>query len=248
MNILCCSGGNDSVALMQWAVKSKLENVVVLYNNTKWYSDGWIDRINQVKKFCEKNEFKYFETESEGFKNMVRRKKGFPMPASRMQFCSSVLKTEPTQNWLEKHDPNENAVIYMGKRREESQNRKNHPSQIIYSKEYGFRLQKFPLVFYKERERDFLILETEFDILLHGSMECFPCINSNRADLRLLANDKKRIQEIADLEKEMGFTKNKKPRVMFRPYRHMGATGIKEVVRWALCERGKYKKINKLSE
>ena len=72
-------------------------------------------------------------------------------------------------------------------------------------------------------------------------MECFPCVCSNRSDLRALARDKKRINKIAKIEKEMGFTPNNKPRTMFRPYRHMNAIGIKEVVKWAIAERGQYK-------
>jgi len=39
--------------------------------------------------------------------------------------------------------------------------------------------------------------------------------------------------EIDDLEEEVG-----KP--MFRPHRHMGAKGIREVLRWAHSDRGKY--------
>lgn len=173
---------------------------------------------------------------------MVRVKKGFPMAASKMQFCSSLLKKEPTNRWLNKNDPFHNAVIYIGVRREESQNRANHPRSIIADSRYGGRAMEFPLVDHVERERDFLVERSGLDILLHSSMECFPCVNSNRQNFRLLSRYPDRIKEISDLEKEMGFTSKGKPRVMFRPYRHMGATGIKEVVRWGLCERGQYKK------
>ena len=71
-------------------------------------------------------------------------------------------------------------------------------------------------------------------------MECFPCINSNRADLRLLAEDEERVAKIEAIETDMGFTSKGKPRTMFRPYRHMGATGIREVVKWALAPHGRY--------
>jgi hypothetical protein len=107
---------------------------------------------------------------------------------------------------------------------------------------YEGRAMEFPLVTYKEKERDFTIDRSGLDILLHSSMECFPCVNSNRSDFRLLAKHPDRIQELVDLENEMGFTSKGKPRVMFRPYRHMGATGIREVVKWGLCGHGKYKK------
>lgn len=57
------------------------------------------------------------------------------------------------------------------------------------------------------------------------------CINSNRADMRRFSEDD--ILEIEAAETEIGKT-------MFRPHRHMGAKGIREVMRWAHSERGKY--------
>ena len=242
MNVLCCSGGNDSVALLQWARVEKLKNVHVLYNNTGWAADRWGLRMNDIKSFCSNHGFRYGETKCEGFKAMVRRKKGFPMPASKMQFCTSVLKTEPTKIWLQENDPEKKAIIYIGIRREESTNRSNHPYEILFHEKYNGRLQRFPLVEYTEKDRDFLIDDAGLDILLHSSMECFPCVNSNRSDLRMLSKDEKRVRLIEKLEKEMGFTSKNKPRVMFRPKRHQGATGIREVIKWAFSNKGEYLK------
>jgi len=240
MNILCCSGGNDSVALLQYAKNNNFENVYVLYNNTGWASDAWPERMKDINRLCVMYGFRYAETKSEGFENMVRRKKGWPQ-CQRMQFCTEVLKIRPTKSWLSENDPDKKAIIFVGIRREESRKRSEHPSEIIFSDKYDGRLQRFPLVEHTEKDRDFLIDETGIDILLHSSMECFPCVCSNRSDLRALARDKKRINKIAKIEKEMGFTPNNKPRTMFRPYRHMNAIGIKEGVKWAIAERGQYK-------
>lgn len=241
MNIICCSGGNDSVALIQWAFEKNLKDVTVLYNYTGWEISWWDFRMKEIWLLCEKYNFKYASTVSIGFKNMVRSKKGFPMAASKMQFCSDYLKKQPTLKWLKKNDPDSNAIIYIGIRRCESQNRANHPRSIIADMRYDGRAMEFPLVEYSDMDRDLLQEKTGIDILLHGSMECFPCVNSKRSDFRLLAKYPDRIKELAELEKEMGSTGKGKPRVMFRPYRHMGAIGIKEVVKWGLCERGKYK-------
>jgi 3'-phosphoadenosine 5'-phosphosulfate sulfotransferase (PAPS reductase)/FAD synthetase len=242
-NILACSGGNDSVALIRWAHENGLRNVTVLFNDTGWAINWWGQRIEKIKDLCFDYGFRFDTTKSEGFKAMVRRKKGFPMAASKMQFCSDVLKTQPTLKWLTKHDPFHFAVIYTGKRRSESQHRAEHPRSVISDTRYKGRPSEHPLVDYADLDRDLMIEKTGLDILLHSSMECFPCVNSNRSDFRLLARYPDRIQEIADLEKEMGFTSKGKPRVMFRPYRHMGAIGIKEVVKWGLCDRGKYKTV-----
>lgn len=242
MNIICCSGGNDSVALIQWAHENNLPNVTVLFNDTGWAISWWKHRMEEIKNLCSRYNFGYAETKSIGFKDMVRMKKGFPMAASKMQFCSGVLKTDPTNKWLLENDPYFRAILYIGVRREESQNRANHPRSIIADTRYSGRAMEFPLVAYKTKERDFLCERSGIDILLHSSMECFPCVNSKRSDFRLLAQYPDRITEIEALEKEMGFTSKGKPRVMFRPYRHMGAVGVREVVRWGLCDRGKYQK------
>jgi len=240
MNILCCSGGNDSVALIQWAKNNGLKNVVVLYNDTGWAIDWWYARMKGIEKLCAEYGFNYASTNSIGFKNMVRMKKGFPIAASRMSFCSNYLKKQPTLDYLNKHDPLKKATIYIGIRRCESQNRANHPRTILADMRYGGRTMQFPLVTYTDMDRDLIQDQTGIDILLHGSMECFPCINSKRSDFRLLAKYPDRINELASLESEMGYTSKGKPRVMFRPYRHMGATGIREVIKWGLSERGKY--------
>lgn len=69
-------------------------------------------------------------------------------------------------------------------------------------------------------------------------MECFPCINASRSDLRMLSDS--RVDEIEEIEQSMGYTTNGKPRTMFRPASKMGAVGIREVKRWADSDRGQY--------
>lgn len=237
-----CSGGNDSIAMLQAMKESNLRNVTVMYNGTGWEAKGWLERIGMIKVEVESIGWKFVSTESEGFANMVRRKKGFPMAASKMSFCTQALKTGPTLEWLKENDPDRELICCAGVRREESLNRANHPRTIHASELYEFRTRWFPIVSALASGRNELIKRFGFEVLNHSSMECFPCINSNRSDFRILSNDIEKIQLIEDLENEMGFTPNGKPRLMFRPYRHMGANGIKEVVKWGLCQKGKYKK------
>lgn len=238
--VIFSSFGNDSVALIQWARNNKLKNVHVAYSNTQWASDNWQDRIDECVLWLKQCGYKYSEITSEGFKGLVRRKKGFPRQG--YQFCTGDLKILPAMKWLDEVDPDKNLTVLIGVRREESNNRKNFPEVVEQSPNHGGRKCVAPLVKHTELMRDELLKECGFDPLPHRSMECFPCINSNRADLRLLSKNPKRIKEIADFEEEMGFTSKGKPRTMFRPYRHMGATGIEEVVEWANSPKGKYLK------
>ena len=158
-----------------------------------------------------------------------------------MQFCTEELKVRPAREFMLEIDPELEADCYTGIRREESQNRKHAPAFIEQSERHGGRDLYCPLVDYTAEQRNELINQTELEILPHSSMECFPCVCSNRSDFIRLAEYPERIKYISEIEKSMGFTRNNKPRVMFRPYRHMGAIGIEEVVKWGLADKGKYK-------
>lgn len=241
MNIICCSGGNDSVALIQWAKNKLLKDVTVLYNKTGLEAPFWFDRLLDVQDLCNRYGFNYVVTTPDMlFKDLIINKKGFPMAASNMSWCTLNLKTIPTLKWLEVNDPMMKSTIYTGVRREESINRKRYRRMCRLNKYKGRRVER-PLVGYTTLHRNELIRVTKLPLLSHKSQECFPCINSNRNDLRLLSKYPERIEEISDIENILGFTKKGKPKVMFRPYRHMGATGIEEVVDWALAERGRYR-------
>jgi 3'-phosphoadenosine 5'-phosphosulfate sulfotransferase (PAPS reductase)/FAD synthetase len=242
--IIFSSGGNDSVALVQHAKDIGIDNAIVAYNDTMWAHPLWDKRMALVKKHAESLGFEYVVVKSKGFKQMVKDKKGFPMAASRMSFCTQVLKTIPTLEWLKNNDPHRKMTCCAGVRREESENRKYHPEWLYMTKLYEGRKRWFPIVDLLEKERNVLLNRAGFEPLPHSSLECFPCINSNRKDLRLLATMPDKIDEIELLETIMGYTSKGKPRVMFRPRNYMGATGIREVVKWGLSNHGKYKRSN----
>ncbi len=241
--VIFSSFGNDSVALIRWALSKNLKNVVVAYSNTQWAAPEWEARIETCVNWLKQCGYNYAEIKSEGFKNMVRRKKGFPRQG--YQYCTGELKILPAIKWLEKTDPKKEFIVLIGVRRAESNNRKNFPRVVEKSPNHGERMCIAPLVDYTDEMRDKLLEDSGFTPLKHRSMECYPCINANRNDIKLLAKDKQRIEEISEFEKEMGFTAKGKPRTMYRPYRHMGAVGIKEVVDWANSPPGKYDKNQK---
>ena len=103
-NIIFSSGGNDSVALMRWVLDHfPNDNNIVIYSDTGWGSDFWPERIEKIKQYAEKNGLKFAITESEGMEALVKRKKGWPKPASDMQFCTDALKVRPAREWMDKH-------------------------------------------------------------------------------------------------------------------------------------------------
>lgn len=241
-HVIFASYGNDSVALIQWAHENGLQDVCVLYSDTGWASNEWDRRVAGAEEWVHGLGFKTDRTKSLGLEELVKQKKGWPRQG--MQFCTLHLKIIPAMEWLDQKDPNKEAICLVGVRREESANRKNFPKEQNSSPNHGGRRLLAPLVELSAMQRDALLARAGFDPLPHRSMECFPCINSNRADLRLLARDQQRIEKIEKIEEEMGLTSNGKKRTMFRPYRHMGAVGIREVVRWAESNRGEFEKLD----
>ena len=233
--IIKASYGNDSVALIQWAHERGLADVAVLYNDTGWARDDWGDRVSKLESWAQSLGFSPHRTQSEGLEALVRRKKAWPRQG--LQFCTAELKMAPTAAWIDEHDPDRNAVILIGVRRSESANRAKFPE---YSVDRDGVSIWAPLVDHDDIWRDRLLARAGVEPLPTRSMECFPCINSNRRDLLALAEDEARIAEIEAIETSLGFTSKGKPRTMFRPYRYMGATGIRDIVRWAKSKRGKF--------
>lgn len=227
--VIFTSCGNDGIALMQWAVENSLDNVEVVYTNTGWAADGWPERVERVRQWVDARPgWRFHETRSIGFMELARQKKGFP--TQRYQWCSYILKIEPGMRWLQENDPDKNLIVLLGVRREESEERKNFPSYLAKSANHGDRLMLAPLAEFTEEGRNEYIRRAGFEVLPHRSREC-KCINSNRADLKLFSEAD--IAAIAAAEKEIG-------RPMYRPHRHMGATGIHEVIKWAHSKRGGY--------
>lgn len=236
--VLFASYGNDSVALIQWCINRRLPRVAVLYNDTGWARGDWDDRVTGLETWVRANGFTPYRTKSIGLEQLVHDKKGWPRQG--IQFCTAELKIKPTLAWLDQHDPELQAWCLVGVRRAESANRAQFPQFTHKSPNHGGRSVFAPIVKYLDADRDKLLRQAGVNPLPHRSMECFPCINSNRRDLQELAQDEERIAKIERIEAEMGITSKGKPRTMFRPYRYMGATGIREIVRWSTAKHGQF--------
>ena len=235
--LVASSFGNDSVALIQFMLNGGYDFSVV-YNDTGWARADWPARVKMFSDWLFSKGVTLHITKSIGMKELVKQKKGWPMPASAMQFCTGELKEKPTEMLLQKIDPDAELVIVTGRRREESQNRANLPLWQYDSAKHGGRDVWNPIAMLTERERDGLIIQAGFDVLPHSSMECYPCVCANKSDLAMLKQTPERISEIESLEIEMGFTRNGKPRTMFRPYRVGGGVGIRQAVQWGAGDRG----------
>lgn len=237
MNIIFSSCGNDSVALIQWAIENNLENLIVAYSETKWGSSEWAERVAMVSSFVKSNGGDFVTIESEGFQNLAKRKKGFP--ANGMAFCSYELKIKPAMEWLDKIDPDKKAVCYTGVMRIESENRKNWPEVLESSPNHGGRRLVSPLAKLTELDRNALLTRAGFEVLPYRSKECSPCVNATIKDLQDL--DASDVIKVKILEDELGVgERSGKPKYMFRPHRMGGACGIEQVKQRADQGGGNY--------
>ena len=230
MNVISSSYGNDSVAMIQWAHEQSLQDVHVVYIDTGWASLQWPDRVVKAEQWVESLGFKPVRlTPSVQFQQLMRNRQGFP--SQRYQWCSIHLKGVPFLEWIDQADPENKATVLIGKRRAESQERKDTPEFVEASEYHGGRRVWHPLYMHSDEDRNALLYRAGFEPLPHRSMECSPCINANRGDMRLL--DEHDIAKVEQLEAEVGKT-------MFRPKRHSGAVGIRKVIAWANASKGAY--------
>lgn len=234
--VIKSSYGNDSIALIQYALREKLDGVYVLYSDTGWGAEWWPERVEKAEAWVTALGFIPVRTQSIGMERLVQEHQAWP--AGNMQFCTEELKIIPYQNWLQANDPKAELVCMCGVRREESARRRTWPEWIESSDKDLGRSAWAPLVRMLEAERNALIIEAGWEVLPHRSKECSPCIYSNKHDLRRLPE--RDIVKVEQIEGRMGFTGKGNARVLFRPAKHGGCVGIREVVRWADSTHGKF--------
>jgi 3'-phosphoadenosine 5'-phosphosulfate sulfotransferase (PAPS reductase)/FAD synthetase len=198
-----------------------LQNLHVVFSDTGWLAPGWIQRVERIHAWAKSHGIQTHIIKSIGMEELVRIKKGFP--GNAQQFCTAHLKGIPFLEWIDEADPECKAVVMVGKRRAESQDRADTPEFVRDSEYHGGRKLWHPLYLHTDEQRNELLHRAGFDPLPHRSLECNPCVNANRADFMRLTPGE--IERVNDLEVEIG-----KP--MFRPKR-FGALGIYGVIAWA---------------
>lgn len=234
--VIFASYGNDSIALIQHFAEAEERNVTVAYSDTGWADPAWVKRVEAGEVFARAQGFDTVRIPSMGFVPLARMRKAFPR--NGMQFCTTHLKILPAAAWLDSVDPGCETICAVGVRRAESKARASWPEWTESSDKHGGRSLWAPLVRHSDEERDALILRAGFPILPHRSMECYPCVNANKADLRMLTEE--RVTEIEEIEASMGVTAKGSPRTLFRPTTKGGAVGIRECVKWGHSAHGAY--------
>jgi 3'-phosphoadenosine 5'-phosphosulfate sulfotransferase (PAPS reductase)/FAD synthetase len=169
MNVISSSAGNDSLAMIQWAIENNLPDLHVVFCDTGWSAAGWMVRVDKIHSFAESHGIKTHIVKSIGMHELVRIKKGFP--ANAQQFCTAHLKGVPFLEWIDEEDKDCKAIVMVGKRRVESHARKDTPEFVFESEYHGGRTLWHPLYLHTNEERNELIKRAGFDVLPHRSLE-----------------------------------------------------------------------------
>lgn len=226
-----CSYGNDSIAMLQLMHEHGLKNVAVVYSDTGWATHQWVERVDRGEEWVRSLGWEPVRLASKGFEaGVLGHSQTGMFPTRIRKWCTKELKIRPFLAWVKDADPDKQAIVCVGVRRAESEARKAMPA-FMPEQDNG-RHVWHPIVEFSDADRDAMIAKTPFEALPHRSDECGICINANRADLRRASED--HIARVETLEQSIG-------RPMFNPAKYAGADGIREVVRWAESERGKFK-------
>lgn len=203
------SGGKDSTALLLWAV------------HESGYSH---DRM--VATFCDTgNEhqitYDYIQMLNESvfpiqtikppldFYQLAEKKKRFPSSLAR--FCTQALKMQPSQEYIKSlMQRGERVLLHSGVRADESQNRKNLPERE-WDEYYACDVYR-PLINWTIADVFAMLAKYGIprnQLYDYGARRvgCFPCIMSNKAEIRMIAkNFPERIDRIREAEKmEIGY-------------------------------------------
>ncbi len=253
-NLVSISGGNDSIAMLQWVIENRQhfpeDRFVATYINTGWAVSWWAERMVKVGEFCEENDIEYVEIKPDlGFEDLVRKKGGFPNKIHK--WCTQELKVKPSIKWRKENKLTpKNTILFTGVRADESIRRSKYTST---DEREGYDVIN-PIVYLNDEQRNELVLKTGFDVLPTRSSECHPCIyEASKTKLRNIEED--RIELIHNIELDVTDYQNARRKMQKNPKYNPdeiftmfpsanlggnGKGGIKEQVKWANSARGKY--------
>ncbi len=201
MHILVGNFGNQSMALLQWAIESNLSNAYFASINTGWTGHNWNARVEKAQEYASSHNISPIRLKSPiGFASLVRQRKEFP--SQEFKWCASLLKGSVLNAWLDEIDPQGQAIILLAKQKTSS-NRHNTLTEFIEESEhYGDRKVWYPLVEHTLIQRNALISRTPFELLTTRSLECNPCIYTTVEELSEMHLDD--VNKLRTLEQQLG--------------------------------------------
>lgn len=200
-NIIIANFGNDSIALIEWSRQQGLSGLCVVSVDTGWSAPEWTARRHKVSEYLSRASIPHVELTPEyDFQRLVRERRNFP--SIQFHWCASFLKGAPILDWLDDIDLDLEATVMLAKRREQAPSLENLPEFVAEHSAYASRKVWYPLYRHTLAQRNILIQQAGFDLLVTRSLECDPCIYNQRHDFKRL--DVRCQDKLALLEAEIG--------------------------------------------
>lgn len=199
MHIILSDLGDDGIALTQWAINQKLEDVYVIYVNTNWQSQAWLKRIDQVKSWCIENQLNFEQLEPQAdFSRQVIEHNHFP--SIKFQWCAGLIKGTIIADWLDDVDEDEEAIILLPNRKSMCTAHSILEERVEENEYFNDRATWHPLINHNLANRNKLIEQAPFNILSKPAQSCSPCIYNKSFQLTQL--DKLSTKRLHELEEK----------------------------------------------
>ena len=189
MYVIPSNFGNDSIALIQWALEApqiKNESLHILNVKTGFESQQvhWIQHCINVKTWLNTQKTQDQQAKltlhtlypAQTMQEAILSRRQFP--DKKATWCSTFLKGLTYLNWLENYDSNYDATILLPHRRDMSiiyRTQKKPPDSTSY---FDDRHVEYPLFNFCAENIKTLLLKTNLPPFTYPrSLECHPCIH-----------------------------------------------------------------------
>jgi len=200
MFIVVGNWGNETICLLQWALKNKLASLTLLTVETGWSAASWNLRVGQGLKFAAQNGINIITLKPKlNFSELVEHRGEFPTPT--FLWCADTLKKVPILTWLEANDFSYAATILLPYCQATSDRIFNH---MQAAEHYDDRKIQTPIMNFSIEQCKKLVAEAGFEWLSHRSLECAPCVNSTATEL--LHTDNNSLEKLSVLENKINRT------------------------------------------
>lgn len=262
--IVTFSGGKDSLAALLWTREHITKNFTTVFCDTGWEHPLTYEYIHRIADKLHLDLVTLKSKKYDGMIDLARQKKRWP--STRARFCTIELKTKPTIDYV-LDDVQDNMLMIQGIRGAESPARAKMSKQCTYFKPYGFDkngkpkkhtyrgkdVRAFRVQFADDLLRPVFDWSAQqvIDYILAAGLEpnplykmgykrvgCWPCVMCSQRDiLNIAIQSPERIEQIANLEKELQssfFGPNKIPtRAITSGNKY---SSIRDVVRYVQCQ------------
>lgn len=190
--------GDESIALVQWLfesnIKTQFTSITVVYIETGWQAEQWNERVHLGELHARKSGFEIARIQAPiSLPNAVHSRGSFP--SEKFQWCTSLLKGLPFNDWLDTFDLRGEAVIMIAKRKAATLAHDTLKEWIESCEFHQGRTVWHPLINIETEERDALLSRAGFTPLGHRSLECQPCIHSSSKEIAQMSeNDRHKLK------------------------------------------------------